>query len=324
MDMLHVAGPVSNRHHLAILIMTAVLVAGACGRGEAGRQDHVRRGTAVPDTFKFAGLEEIRDYFAANKFTLETWQSGDRSVPRLYLASVPSRWRHEVAPSLPVDLKKRYFFFVYAPLVLEANENILADRERLHELADKNGRSEDENRWLQELAERYFLEGELDADLLSELTHRVDAVPPSLALSQAAVESGWSTSRFADMGNALFGQWTWSGDGITPTEQRDKLGDYKIKAFDSPEQSIAAYMHNLNTHRSYEGFRKERAKARKQGKELDGNDLAGTLTSYSEKGEEYVETLRSVIRVNKLKPTDACYLRDMTPVLLVPVGKGSD
>ncbi len=309
---------------LLILIVTVVMVLGACSRGEAGREDHVRRGTAVPDTFEFAGLEEIRDYFAAANYTIEDWEAGDRSVPRFYLASVPSRWRHEVAPSLPVNLKKRYFFFVYAPLVLESNESILHDRERLLDLAGQKTRSEEDEAWLRELADRYFLKDDLDADLTTELLRRVDAIPPSLALAQAAVESGWSTSRFADMGNALFGQWTWSGDGITPSEQRDNLGDYKIKAFDSPDQSIAAYMHNLNTHRSYQGFREERAKQRKDGNEPDGKSLASTLTSYSEKGQEYVETLLSVIRVNGLEQVDGTYLREMKPVMLVPVGAGAD
>jgi Bax protein len=151
----------------------------------------------------------------------------------------------------------------------------------------------------------------------------VDAVPPSLALAQAAVESGWSTSRFAVQGNALFGQWTWGADGITPQEQRGEMGDYKIRRFDSPEASIAAYMHNLNTHRSYRGFRAERARLRAEGVPPGGSMLAHTLTSYSEKGEEYTEMLLSVIRVNQLPPADETRLRDMRPVLLVPVGPGS-
>ncbi len=149
-------------------------------------------------------------------------------------------------------------------------------------------------------------------------------MPPSLALAQAAVESGWSTSRFADQGNALFGQWTWSKDGITPEEQRDELGNYRIRSFASPEGSIAAYMHNLNTHRSYAGFRTERARLRDAGVRPGGSELAPTLTSYSEKGTEYTEMLLTVIRVNKLSPADDAYLRDMKPILMMPVGSGSD
>ena len=305
--------------NLPIMLLGVMLVTTTCSRTDS---DHDR---ADSDTFEFAGVEQLRGYFQAANYTLEDWDAGDRSVPRFYLASVPSRWRHEVAPNLPVALKKRYFFFVYAPLVLEANERISADRTRLGELGTQASRSPDDDTWLHALATRYFLDREsIDEELLEELTRRVDIVPPSLALAQAAVESGWSTSRFADMGNALFGQWTWGGDGITPTEQRDELGDYQIKAFDSPEQSIAAYMHNLNTHRSYADFRTARAAARDRAEAPRGRALAATLTSYSEKGQEYVEMLLSVIRINNLDATDEAFLRDMKPVLLVPVGPGSD
>ena len=305
--------------NLPIMLLGVMLVTTTCSRTDS---DHDR---ADSDTFDFAGVEQLRGYFQAANYTLEDWDAGDRSVPRFYLASVPSRWRHEVAPNLPVALKKRYFFFVYAPLVLEANERISADRTRLGELGAQASRSPDDDTWLHALTTRYFLDKEIiDEELLDELTRRVDIVPPSLALAQAAVESGWSTSRFADMGNALFGQWTWGGDGITPTEQRDELGDYQIKAFDSPEQSIAAYMHNLNTHRSYADFRTARAAARDRAEAPRGRALAATLTSYSEKGQEYVEMLLSVIRINNLDATDEAFLRDMKPVLLVPVGPGSD
>jgi len=326
--MSHSVAPAPSTRGLIIALLATALLLGACDKAESGRDSHLRRGTAVPDTFAFANLDEIRDYFVAAKYTIDDWRGGDRSVPRFYLASVPSRWRHEVAPNLPVQLKKRYFFFVYAPLVLEANETILLNRDRLLDLTLNKTRTAEDQTWLRDLAAQYFLEAPdneaVSDDVLDKLAHRLDIVPPSLALAQAAVESGWSTSRFSDMGNALFGQWTWSGDGITPAEQRDHLGDYKIRAFDSPEQSIAAYMHNLNTHRSYRDFRDQRAGLRAAGQALTGKDLATTLTSYSEKGQEYVEMLLSVIRVNELEQVDATYLRDMKPVMLVPVGPGSD
>lgn len=311
------------------LLLAALFFAASCGSEPDSARDSQRQaGHAVPDTFRFSGLEEVRDLFAEANYTLESWQAGERSVPRFYLASVPSRWRHEVAPSLPVNLKKQYFFFVYAPLVLESNEDIMADRARLIELTGKKMATDEETAWLKDLAKLYRLEppeeGPVSSSILKQLMRRVDIIPPSLALAQAAVESGWSTSRFSDLGNALFGQWTWGDDGITPTEQRGEMGDYKIKAFATPEASISAYMHNLNTHASYQGFRQDRAKLRSSDRKLVGSDLAPTLTSYSELGEEYVETLLSVIRVNKLSAVDETYLRDMKPVILVPVGEGAD
>ena len=310
------------------LLAIAALAMAAHAQPESARDSHQVPGKAAPDTFQFAGLEDLKDFFARADYTIETWRAGDRSIPRFYLASVPSRWRHEVAPSLPVDLKKRYFFFVYAPLVLECNEDILTDRTRLLAVLDGPARAAEDETWLLDLARRYFVvesdDDALNDDALQRLKRRVDLVPPSLALAQAAVESGWSTSRFADMGNALFGQWTWSEDGITPEEQRDELGNYRIRAFVSPEESIAAYMHNLNTHRGYAGFRSERARMRDASMRPGGAELAPTLTSYSEKGEEYTELLLGVIRVNQLSPVDDTHLREMRPVLLVPVGPGSD
>ena len=316
-----------------MLILTGFWLGGllslsAFAQVDWAHDSHLIRGKAVPDTFYFSGVDDLKTFFEEAEYTLDHWIEGDRSIPRYYLASVPSRWRHEVAPNLPVKEKKQYFFFVYAPLVLECNEDIMAERQLLTDLAARKSLSADDQTKLRTLAHRYLddqtAEEATDAELLVKLEDRVDIVPPSLALAQAAVESGWSTSRFSDLGNALFGQWTWKGDGITPSEQRDELGNYRIKSFDSPEASIAAYMHNLNTHRSYAGFRQERAQMRQQGKELQGSVLAATLTSYSEKGQEYVETIQSVIRVNQLPPADSAHLRDMQPVLLVPVGEGAD
>jgi len=311
-----------------VLVMALLLATGACTQPDSAHDSQLHGKYAAADTFHFAGVEELRAFFAAANYTLSDWQAGERSVPRYYLIHVPGRWRKEVAPELPVELKKRYFFFVYAPLVLECNEDITADRARLLNLAGNKRRSAEDEAWLHDLARRYFLDTETEVavseETLAELKKRVDTIPPSLALAQAAVESGWSTSRFADVGNALFGQWTWGDDGITPQEQRDGMGNYKIKAFATPEASIAAYMHNLNTHRSYVDLRNERARRRTTGESAKGADLAHHLKSYSEKGEEYINTLLSVIRVNRLDPVDDSYLRDMRPVLLVPVGPGSD
>jgi len=320
--------PLPQTPAIAGWLLAVTLMVTAYAQPESAHDAYAPLGTAAPDTFHFTGIEDIKDLFASAEYTIDHWRAGDRSIPRFYLASVPSRWRHEVAPNLPVDLKKRYFFFVYAPLVLECNEDIQTDRERLLAVTDVSLRTAEEEAWLLDLARRYFVieadDDELHPEALQRLKRRVDLVPPSLALAQAAVESGWSTSRFADMGNALFGQWTWSEDGITPEEQRDELGNYRIRAFASPEESIAAYMHNLNTHRGYIGFRTDRAQLRDAGMRPSGAELAPTLTSYSEKGEEYTELLLGVIRVNNLSPVDDTHLRDMKPVLLVPVGPGSD
>jgi len=132
------------------------------------------------------------------------------------------------------------------------------------------------------------------------------------------------SSRFADQGNALFGMWTWGGEGITPLQQRSGLGDYKIAAYETPLQSVIDYMHNPNTHNSYRGLRARRAELRRAGEKVTGWELAGTLTSYSERGAEYVESLRSLMKTNILQPTDDAYLAEGPTILLIPVGEGSD
>lgn len=311
------------------LLILAVVAAGllfiTLRTRDGDEQEPAGPWAAAPDTFRFADAAELRAHFMEAGYSLEQWDAGDRTVPRFYLDKVPARWRDEVAPNLPVELKKRYFFFVYAPLVLKANEEIARDRHRLLELRGRTPRDPADDGWLRELAHRYLLDETTTGDaLLDELILRVDGIPPSLALAQAAVESGWSTSRFAVQGNALFGQWTWGEDGITPSEQRGHLGDYKIRAFADPGQSVAAYMHNLNTHRAYGDLRTARARIRSRDSSLKGPALAPTLTGYSEKGQEYVEMLLTMIRVNGLESADEAVLRNTKPVVLVPVGAGMD
>ena len=165
---------------------------------------------------------------------------------------------------------------------------------------------------------------DLDSQGIDRLLTRVDIVPPSLAMGQCVEESGWGTSRFAAEGNALFGQWTWSEDGIKPETQRATLGDHRIAAFETPLLAVMAYMHNLNTHPAYEELRARRAEIRKNGERLSGRELARTLSQYSERGEAYIETLHSIMDVNRLDPADDAYLSDGPVYYLVPVGEGAE
>ena len=89
---------------------------------------------------------------------------------------------------------------------------------------------------------------------LAKLKMRMDIIPVSIALAQAANESGWGTSRFALEGNALFGQWTWSKKGISP-KNKDPDQSHKILQFQILKASVRAYKNNLNTHNAYQEFR---------------------------------------------------------------------
>lgn len=284
--------------------------------------------THAQERFEFESYKDIERLFEQKVYTTEVWRAGIREVPRLYITNIPERWRAKTSKEISVATKKRLFFRLLGPFVLRANELIVGDRRRLERLAKESVTSEVDEAWAQALATRYKM-GEMpnDAaigDLIEALLMHVDIVPPSLALAQAAEESGWGTSRFADLGNALFGQWTWGGKGIVPREQRSGKGDYKIAAFESPQESVSAYMLNLNTHRAYEALRRARAELRAQGKKPRGSGLVGTLVDYSERGQAYVDTLKVIMRVNKLDPADDAFLGSEPPIYMDPVGAGKE
>jgi len=261
-------------------------------------------------------------------YTQKAWQAGIREIPRVYLADVPDTWRERSARGLSVGDKKRLFFRLIAPIVLRINELILEDRARAKELTERlaHGQSvtPDDQAWLTELAVKYKVlkstSERLDSDAFAELLMRVDVVPPSLSLAQAATESGWGTSRFAAQGNALFGQWTW-GKGLKPSEQRtSKFGDQRIAAFDSTAQAAYSYALNLNTERAYRDLRLKRADLRRKNLRISGTVLAETLLNYSERGPAYVEDLKALILQNRLDDADDAYLRHMAVIHIVPAG----
>lgn len=253
-------------------------------------------------------------------YTSERWQAGIREIPRIELTNIPERWQ-KISPTIPVKVKKGLFFRLIGSGVLIANEKITQTRNRLFTELDKS--NVQNNEWLHSLAIKYEVISETDKQLdktkLDELLKRVDIIPASLALAQGAEESGWGTSRFAIQGNSLFGQWDFSGKGIKPENQRAKLGNYGIAAFDTPQASVDAYMLNLNTHRAYQRLREKRAKFRKQNKVPTGWALAETLDKYSERGYEYVKSLHALMDYNKLNAADNAYLWGKGKIVISPV-----
>ncbi len=201
-------------------------------------------------------------------------------------------------------LKKETFIKIVLPLIVAENERILADREKLITLAEKKFTTDLEKQWIrQKLLEYKVKKGDL-----KQLLVRVDIIPTSIALAQAAKESGWGTSRFALEGNAIFGQWTWSGQGIAPLD-RESNKNHKILKFPILRASVKAYQNNLNTHKSYSKFREKRVKLRDKKKEIAGLELTETLNNYAQTGVEYTKILNQIIRQNRLT--------DFEPVKLV-------
>ena len=195
--------------------------------------------------------------------------------------------------------RKDLFIQIILPLVINENNNIKLDRINLFNILNKSKNTKTEQEWLNVKFKQY---GVVNKDL-STLKIRMDEVPVSMAIAQAAKETGWGTSRFAQEGNALFGQWTWSGEGIKPANAEDD-STHKVMRFKILQASVKAYQRNLNTHSSYKDFRSARAELRDEGKKLDSMILTEYLDKYAETGKEYVKILQQIIRQNDLTDFD--------------------
>ena len=195
--------------------------------------------------------------------------------------------------------RKEFFIQIVLPLILQENNNIRLDRKRLFSIINKSNNSNLEKKWLDKKYKQY---GVSSKDL-SILKIRMDEIPVSLAIAQAAKETGWGTSRFAQEGNALFGQWTWSGEGLKPKDA-DKNEGHKVMKFNVLQASVRAYQRNLNTHSSYKNLRKARAELRDRGQPLDSLILVNYLNEYAETGQKYVDVLTQIINQNNLKDFD--------------------
>lgn len=264
---------------------------------------------------KINSLDDLMRLFEKHHYTLKDWRLGNREVPRLTFSHVSENWK-KTSNLISVQQKKQVFFRLMAPLVLMANEKIIAERafiisaslnsEKLLNIANKYRILPNDNK-----------SRPLTEQQRQQLLQRVDIMPPSLALAQAAEESGWATSRFTQEGNAFFGQWDFSGKGMAPKQQRKELGNYGLARFDTPLASVEGYMLNINISFAYEELRTLRAQLRQQNKAITGLELAGTLGKYSERGQAYIDGLRSMIRYNKLQDVDNAYLSDNILIELI-------
>lgn len=276
-----------------------------------------------PKILHVSSAKAVWDYYEKTGFTMANLKTGRVDVPRIYLANIESNW----AENESVSFKKDLFFRTMLPLILRVNEIIANDREQLFILKSLvlSGQklSKEDEQWLKKLARTYKVSTPRKKNkpftdiFFNKLLERVDSIPISMALGQAAYESAYATSRFAMEGNSLFGQWRW-GSGLTPSGQREGLGDYRIADYDTPLDSTFAFAKNLNSNRAYEKFRILRAQLRNDNKTLDGSYLAQGLDRYSERGEYYVTTLQQIISHNDLNQLDTVKLGSGTPVKLVP------
>ncbi|MGE0653065.1 MAG: glucosaminidase domain-containing protein, partial [Alphaproteobacteria bacterium] len=251
--------------------------------------------TVVP-----AGADKLYQDFRAIGYRLENVMAGTDAVPRVFVKTMPK----DLQDLRSVDTRKQVFIKTMLPLILRVNEDLRQARARIVELGEKasEGRvlSASEHAWL----DAQFARHRVSSGDIALLLRRVDVIPPSLALAQAAEESGWGTSRFAQEGRALFGQRTHAeGTGLVPVAH---TGDsiIKVKSFDALLDAVRSYAFNLNTHNAYTEFRKLRAQMRDMSGDigrLDSLRLSEMLHHYSERGPEYVDSIKTIIRVNKLR-----------------------
>jgi len=238
--------------------------------------------------------ETASNLFKDLGYNLKSVRAGEKVKP-IYLTKLPKDLN-----TLGNSKKKRELFIkIVLPLVLNENQKITEDRKKLFKILGKNFNTSGERVWLK----RRFKEYKINDKDLSKLKMRMDIIPVSLALAQAANESGWGTSRFALEGNALFGQWTWSKKGITPAN-KDKNKNHKVLQFQILKASVKAYKNNLNTHDAYKEFREVRAQLRQENKEITGLDLVEYVKNYAAIGEKYVKVLTDLIKSNSLTDFD--------------------
>ena len=231
-------------------------------------------------------------------YDLQGVRAGQKVKP-IYLTKLPKDLK-----TLGDTKKKRELFIkIVLPLILAENKQITEDRKKLFKILGKNFNTAGERVWLNRRFKQYKIE---DHDV-AKLKMRMDIIPVSIALAQAANESGWGTSRFALEGNALFGQWTWSKKGITP-KNKDPNQSHKILQFQILKASVKAYKNNLNTHNAYQEFREARAQLRQEDKQIIGLYLTKYLKRYSAIGEKYVAILEDIIEKNSLTDFDKANL----------------
>ena len=257
----------------------------------------------LEDVFKFEEIPQdtvrlsattIEQLFKDTNYSLNEVRKSKKVKP-IRLSLLPN----EIKQIESSKKRKNLFIQIILPLILEENSLILIDRKRLFSILNKNKNSKKEINWLNKKFNQY---GVLNKDIPT-LKVRMDIIPVSLAIAQAAKETGWGTSRFALEGNALFGQWTWSGDGIKPAGAESDT-KHKVMKFKVLKASVRAYQRNLNTHSSYKNFRQLRAQLRDDSEKLDSLILADKLDNYAETGKEYTKILKQIINQNSLQDFD--------------------
>ena len=251
--------------------------------------------------------QDLESEFQRYSYQIDALENG---VPPLILQNLPKN----LNKIRSTKQRKTIFFKSLLPMILLANDEIVMERRKLIAIDQqlKNSSLDSvQQHILTILAKRYNVKYHKDrADkTVQQLLSRIDIIPADLALAQAANESAWGTSRFSQLANNLFGEWTFTpGQGIVPTGR--PVGEtYEVQKFSTVYDSVRSYLHNLNTHPAYKQLRRLRSASRQAGKNPEGIKLAEGLLRYSTRGEDYVKELQSMIKTNHLNRFSSTKLR---------------
>lgn len=205
-----------------------------------------------------------------------------------------------------VKHRKQAFFDYLTPYITKENNRIQEIRKHIGKISKQD--MQPPSAKVKQLAIKYRIQAN-NPQLKQRLLAKIDIIPPSLVLSQAAIESAWGTSRFAKQGNNFFGQWCFTkGCGLVPSK-RPHGSHHEVKRFTTPQASIASYMLNLNSHPAYKTLRDKRAAQRKRNEAINGCFLAEGLLEYSERKGDYVQSLKQLMRTNQLESKQSPYCK---------------
>ena len=268
---------------------------------------------AIPfENTQIAGLIKS---MAINHYDLEK-VSYTKEVPNFFVSNIPQ----DIALLDDSNIRKKVFISIVLPLIVRENQGIELQRNKLQKIYDNlkisKTLSVEENIWLINLAAKYSIPTQKihKIKIVQNLLKHVDIIPNSIAIAQAAKESGWGTSRFALEGNALYGQWTYNSNiGLLPIE-RNEGDSHFVRSFVDLRESVVSYMENINSHSAYESFRNKRAQYRNNNIGLDPSDLVRELAPYAELP-NYTDILKKIIDSNKLYNFDNVNLVEPTSLV---------
>ncbi len=270
---------------------------------------------------KNENFDQTLDKLYAAKITEEIYVSKDVNldsiletnlVPNIIISKLPSN----IKTIKSTEIRKTLFIKIALPIIIKENEKLVLINNKIRNLADKiDFISRSDAKWLSSIMKEY----KLKEYSIEKLLQKVDKIPVSLALAQAAIESGWGTSRFAIEGNALFGQYIWdqNKDGIVP-ENRDLGENYKIKTFNTLSDSVSSYMKNLNTNHHYSEFRLNRYILRNNNLPLNGITLSDYLYNYSIE-DNYSEKIKNIIKTNKFEDFEYLKIEDQYKLKFIEI-----